>query len=373
MVSENTTIYLRTTGDDSNGGYSSGDAFLTPARAVTESHKWMVSNALATGQVLAINVGEGTFNVATTIYPAHIHGANIVWNGVTAAHTALTINNIDGAASTLLPGQLEYIDFDVTFAGGSGAAVGQFILVKVTSGGTNPNLVKGCHKIIAYSANVATVRCVRVAGATILPSGTITANVTLVKTVFDFISSTVGIFANDSAHCGIWNNMVIKGDLVQSGVWMTRGSSIILGVNFGTSEWLANLNNQSKSNIYADGSVHSYGLSHLATLDGGGFMSISGCILSGCWDNGLRAYDNGMVNFQNGQMACGGTFTLVRALRGGFINAILSVVEGCKPAGSTAFHTTSGGGIDATSATDDAAVSKATDPAPAGNGAYIAY
>jgi hypothetical protein len=368
MVSENTTIYLRTTGDDSNGGYSSGDAFLTPARAVTELHKWTAEDYF-----LTVDVGEGTFNVAATINPSHVYGANIVWIGKSNNHTTLTINNIDGAPLALSAG-LEYIDFDINFAAGSGAAVGLFILVKTTSGGSNPNLVKGCHEIIAWSANVATVRCVRVAGSTTLPSGTITGDtLTLVKTVFNFNNSTHGLFGDNSRHCGVWDKMVLKGTLGYLGIWMILGSTIVLGSNFGTSKWEVNLASQSKSNIYASGSTHSYGHTYLATLDGGGFMSLNSAILSGCWDTALRAFDNGMVNFQEGQIFCGGTFRPVQALRGGFINAVSSVVEGCLTSGSTAFYATSGGGIDASSATDDAATSNATEAAPGGNGAYIAY
>ena len=368
MLSANKTIYLRTTGDDSNGGYSSGDAFLTPGRAITETRKWMAEE-----YILGINVGEGTFNVAAFLTPSHSYGASIAWGGIADAHTNLTINNIDGAPSALSAG-LEYIDFDVTFAGGSGAAVGQFVLVKTTSGGTNPNLVKGCHEIIAYSANVATVRCVRVAGSTTLPSGTITADtLTLVKTVFDFNPATHGLFANDNKHCGLWNTMVLKGAITHTGVWMVGGSTIVLGADFGTSKWRINLSSQSKSNIYAAGSVHSYAHSHLATLDGGGYMTLRGSILSGCWDAGLRCFDNGVVNFQLGQLLCGGTFLPVQSLRGGFINAVSSVIEGCLTVGSTAFYAASGGGIDASSASDDAATFNATEALPGGAGAYIAF
>ena len=352
VINANKYIYLRTDGDDANGGTSTGDAFLTPARAMTELHKWEADE-----YVLTVSVGEGTFNVATYITPSHVSGERIAWTGVAAAHTSLTINNIDGSATALSAG-LEYIDFDVNFAGGSGAAVGMFVLVKTTSGGTNPNLVKGCHEIIAWAADVATVRCVRAAGVTTLPSGTITADtLTLVKTVFDFNTPSHGIFASSFKHCGTWKDMVFKGSLTYVGIWLTQGAVIVLSTNFGTSKWSVNLNVSSDSRLYAPGTVHSYGRNYIATADTGGSMALNGVILSGCWDTALRSFDNSTVGFEGGQVICGSVLRTIQALRGGYINAVSSVVEGSLTVGSTAFYAASGGGLVITGATDDAATS----------------
>ena len=368
VLTANKAFYVRTTGSDANDGLTAATAFLTPAKASEMVKKYVLGLYNIT-----VNVGEGTFNCATHLKPGSGEGANIAWTGVAAAHTSLTINNIDGSATALSAG-LEYIDFDVNFAGGSGAAVGMFVLVKTTSGGTNPNLVKGCHEIIAWAADVATVRCVRCAGVTKMPSGTITgATLTLVKTVLHFNSSSAGIFELEDKHCGTWNNMALKGSLSYNGVWMIRGASIVLGTNFGTSQWAANLCAQADSSIHADGSVHSYGQNYIVTADTDSFISITSTILSGCWDTGVRAYDRGTVNFQYGQEYCGGTYTPLKALRGGYVNAILSNIEGVTASTVSAFYATSGGGIDATSATDDAATSHVVAAGTPGAGAWIAY
>lgn len=367
ILTANKDFYVRTDGSDDDDGLTVATAFLTPGKASEMVKKYVLGLYNIT-----VNVGEGVFNCAASLSPGSGEGANIIWGGVAAAHTNLTINNIDGAPAALSAG-LEYIDFDVNFAGGSGATVGQFVLIKTTSGGTNPNLVKGCHEIIAYSANVATVRCVRCAGVTKMPSGTITgAALTLVKTVLHFNSSSAGIFELEDKHCGTWNNMALKGSLSYNGVWMIRGASIVLGTNFGTSQWAANLCAQADSSIHADGSVHSYGLMYVVTADTDSFISLTSAILSGCWDTGVRAYDRGTVNFQYGQEYCGGTYTPVQALRGGYVNAILSNIEGVTASTVSAFYATSGGGIDATSATDDATTSHFVAPADGGNGAWIA-
>ena len=366
-LSANKTIYVRTTGSDANDGASANTAFLTPSRAVEESKKFILGVYRC-----YVNVGEGVFDCAASLNPGCNEGAHIHWLGVSSAHTNLTINNID-VAPTALSGQLEYIDFDVPFAAGSGAAVGQFVLVKTTSGGSNPNLVKGCHEIVAWSTNVATVRCVRAAGVTTMPSGTITANtLTLVKTVLSFTGHT-GFYDDGEPHAGTWDCMVLKGDLSHKGIWMRGGTAIALGINFGTSEWTDSLICQEGGRIHASGSTHSYALSHLVTADSGGLASLGGSILSGCWDNPVRAFDWGSVIFQSGQVICGGIYYSVFAMRAGSVIAINSRVEGSKPSGSIAYYATSGGTVVATGTYDDAEVSYATGVAPGGNGASVCH
>jgi ribosomal protein L27 len=364
------TIYIRTTGNDSNGGYAGDDAFLTPGRAITELHKW-----IAEDYFLNVNIGQGTFNCAALLDSSYAYGSHTKWTGNATEYTSQTINNIDGSATALSTG-LEYIDFDVTLPAGSGAAVGQFILVKTTSGGTNPNLVKGCHEIVTWNGttNIATVRCVRTDGVTTLPSGTITVNtLTLVRTILNF-SASHGIYAATDLHCGTWDNMVFSGSLNYNGIWLTRGASISLGTNFGTSKWATNLLIQYGSQLQGDGSVHSYSDGYVVTVSSGSFASLRlAVILSGCRTNAIRTYDGSSINFQAGEVYCGGTTLNVQATRGGFINAISSIVEGCTPSASIAFYVTAGGGIDSSSSSDDAVTSRDQEAAPGGNGSYHVY
>jgi hypothetical protein len=70
---------------------------------------------------------------------------------------------------------------------------------------------------------------------------------------------------------------------------------------------------------------------------------------------------------------CAGTTHITQSLRGGYINAEGSVIEGCKTVASTAFYVASGGGIDAAGATTDAATFNATAAGTGGNGAYVTY
>jgi lipopolysaccharide export system protein LptA len=367
-LNANINLYLSTTGNDSNGGYSSGDAFLTPTRVMTELYKYTLGN-----HIINVQVSEGTFNHTVAIDPGHPEGARIAWIGTSANYTNQTINNIDASPSALATG-LEYIDFDITLPAGSGASTGHYIFVRTTSGGTNPNLVKGCHKIVAYSANVATVRCARTDGVTTMPSGTITANtLTLVKTVFS-CSSSAGIYSARSLHCCNWDKMVFEGDGSTTAVWMLRRSIITLGASFGTSNWHTNLNCQYNSSITADGSFHAYSHAYLVSVNSEGNVALrNGSIFNGGRSVAMRAYDFSLLNFQNGELYCGAHPYAIQAFRGGYVTAIDANIEGTQATGSVAFYVSSGGGLDSSGATDDAATSRDQEAAPGGNGSYHTY
>jgi hypothetical protein len=363
------TVYLRTDGNDSNDGKTASTAFLTPQRAMSEARQWVIGDYTFT-----VDIGEGTFDLASSLSTYSVEGANIVWVGDISEYTSLTIDNIDGSTTDLSTG-LEYIDFDVSLPAASGATVNQFVLVKTTSGGTNPNLVKGCHEIVAWNGttNIATVRCVRVAGSTTLPSGTITADeLTLVRSVFHF-SSSHGITTSGARHCGNWDGLVLKGSLSYTGIWMLRGAKVALGTNFGTSQWKVNLQSQYASDLQGDYSTHSYSYAYLATTSSGGTLSLRYSTLSGCRALPARAFDGSVLNLQGSQVLCAGSPQSVQALRRGFVNATLVNIEGCKPSGSVAFYVSSGGLIDSSGSSDDASTSRDQEGAPGGNGSYHVY
>jgi hypothetical protein len=368
VLTVNEVLYVRTTGNDLNDGLSANTAFLTPSRAVEEAKKYSPGS-----YYLYIDVGEGTFNCSTSLDPGAHQGSHIVWVGEASEYTSQTINNIDASTANLSTG-LEYIDFDVSLPADSGAAVGMFLLIKGTSGGTNPNLVKGCHEIVAYSANVATVRCVRVAGSTTLPSGTITGtSVVLVKTVLNFNNNTAGIYTSGEVHAGNWDSMVFKGTLVGTGIWILKGAKIALGTSFGTSKWHTNLNCQYNSSIQADYSVHSYSDSYLVSLSSAGALSLRYATLSGGGGIGARAYGSSYLNLQGATVICAGLSHSVQSFRGGYVDALSSIVEGCVPSTSIAFYVASGGGIDSYGATDDAATSRSQAAGSGGAGSYHTY
>jgi hypothetical protein len=336
---------------------------------MAELHKWNTGP-----YTITVDIGEGTFNCANDLNPSRADGQSIQWDGAATAYTSRTINNIDGSPTALSAG-LEYIDFDVSLPAASGASVGQYILVKTTTGGTYPNLVKGCHEIVAWNGttNIATVRCVRGDSVTAMPSGAITAStLTLVKSVFHFSDSN-GITENGALHCGTWDNMIFKGSLTYHGIRLLAGSTIVLGSNFGTSKWFINLRAQNKGNILADYSVHSYSDTYAVMLGDGSSGSLRHAILSGCKSLAILCSAASGLNFYRGQVYCAGIPCVMQADSGSSIFASRSVIEGCASTGSVAFYVTSGGGIDSSLAFTDAETPRDQEAAPGGNGSYHVY
>jgi len=368
LLDANKTFYVRTTGSDSNNGLSAQYAFLTFERAIEETQKWRTGD-----KSITINVGSGNYTKTSHIDPAHSDGHRITWTGDADEYTSRTINNIDASTTPYVTG-IDTFDFDVSLPAGSGAAAGQFIIVKEASGGTNPNLVKGCHLITwwDYNNNIATVTVARNSNSSKLPSGTITANVTLVRTV-SVTSTAQGIYSTSGKHCGNWNNMVFRGCADYVGVWLLNQSKIVLQDNFATAMWEENLKCMN-STIEAKGSVHSFAFNYIVSASDGGFVTLrAGSILSGAAGLAARAYNNGMLDLLASEVCYGGYVYNVQALQGGFVSAQNVNVEGCATTGSNAFYVTSGGGIDSSGATNDAATARGQESAPGGNGSYHVY
>ena len=364
------TLYVRTDGDDTNNGLTSGNAFETPAKAVAAS-KEDVHGIYRT----YVDVGEGTFD-CDTLLPGCREGSHIHWTGNATAYASRTANNFSSSTANMPDARHNYFYFNV-FIPANSAAVNRYVIVKTATGGTNPHLLLGCHEIISWDPGMgcATLKVIRAAGVTAMPSvetsANMTVDVTVVNTVLSF--SDHGIYSTDEYHAGTWDGMVLVGDFAHHGVFMRGGTRIILGSNFGTSHWASNLISQSRSAIFSAYTAHSYSLSYNVTVDGGGFVSLVGSILSGCYSTPIRVFNGGLVDFSTGQVLCGGYTYCVFAMRGGSIIATDSSVKGCKPSGSIAYYATSAGTVIATGTTDDAETSYATGASPGGNGASVCH
>jgi len=337
---------------------------------VDELYRWV-----ADGYDITVNIGEGSFNCGAALTPSYAYGANVYWEGVTVNETSLATSNIDGSASALITG-LERIDFDLTLPSGNTTTVGDFIIVKTTSGGSNPELLKGTHEVITWNgtSNVATLRVARRDGVTTLPSGAITVDTcTVVKSKFYF-SASHGMKVTGAYHCGNWNNLVFHGSALYEGIWLLNGAAITLKPNFGTSEWAVNLHAQGGAAIYADYTSHSYCDSFiLFAVNNSSISCRYGSIINGARTTGISAQGGSTVSAYELESYCAGGTYLVQSYKGSFVDCENGIFNGALTAGSTAFYATSGGGIDSSGTTTDAATDRGTEGAPGGNGAYHVY
>lgn len=140
LLSGNTTLYVRTDGNDANDGTAndSSHAKLTIAGALAS----LAGKLIASGVLVTIQVADGTYNVASTLNIDHPDGDKIRILGNTSAETTVAITAIDTTAKTvtvvgnytasLLAGDVfeirnsttsglngAYVTSNVTYSGGS--------------------------------------------------------------------------------------------------------------------------------------------------------------------------------------------------------------------------------------------------------------
>lgn len=358
------------TGNDSNNGQTANTAFLTVERMIDELYRWV-----ADGYDITVNIGEGTYNSTEPLAPSYAYGGNVYWEGDYTKYTSnMSTSNID-ASATSSGGNLEYIDFDLHLPSGADVDTDDHIIVKSATGGTNPELLLGCHAVQTWNGtgNIATLRVFRRDGVTKLPSGSITVNeATVLRTTLDFTGA--GIKVSGAYHSGTWNYMTLRGDPGAYGVWMLNGAAITLGGDMGIISFDTGLYAQNNSSIFADGAVISKCWEWGVIANNGGVISLRyGAIVSGCATGGMKIFNGANVNCYQLYILCYGSSYGVYSYKGGFVDIQSGVLSGYHSSTPYGLYVASGGGIDSTSITADNPVVRGTASSPAGNGAYHAY
>ena len=363
VLSENKTYYVRTTGNDTTGDGSSGTPWLTVGRALDEIYKW-----IADENTITIDVGEGTF-AESTLSPTYAYGSNLYVTGVSETHTSGCAVSSIGSITALESG-LEYIDFTITLPAGYTTSVGDYIACKTASGGTNEHLTLGVHEVIGWNSGTraATVRCVRRAGVTAVPSGAISlTDIRVIKTVLAFASGH-GINMVGAYHGGNWDALVLTGNSSGYALNLTNGASIVASSSFATSDWNNTIYCAGNGNFFGDSTCHSFCRGSLIRVQNGGVAQIRyGTVLTGAKTTGIFCFVGATVAAYRVQMATCGNADGVLCYQGGFVDVSSGYVRDGNPTGNGC-NANRGGGIDATSATISG---YATSTATATNGYII--
>jgi hypothetical protein len=346
VLSENKTYYVRTTGNDTTGDGSSGTPWLTVSRALDEIYKWVADE-----NTITIDVGEGTFN-ESTLSPTYAYGSNLYVVGVSETHNAGCAVSAIGSITALESG-LEYIDFTITLPVGYTSATGQYIICKTASGGTNEHLTLGVHEVVGWDSGnrAATVRCVRRAGVTAVPSGAISlTDIRVIKTVLSF-SSGHGVSMTGAYHGGNWNSLVLKGNASGYALNLLSGASFSADTSFGTSNWNYTIYCAGNGNFFGDSTCHSFCRGSLVRVQNGGIAQLRyNAVLTGARTQGIFCFVGGTVAAYQVQMATCGNADGVLCYQGGFVDISSGYIRDGNPTG-TGCNANRGGGIDATSAT----------------------
>ena len=221
-ISSSTNFYVATTGNDTTGDGSSGNPWLTVGQALNYLGNFWINEAAT----VTIWLADGSYTLTSTINVQHPCGARITIQGTNSYNTILSsIASSSGSA-----GAWSYV---LNMAIVANIAVGDYMLIKSVSGGTNPLLLCGCHKVTAVGSSTITVLSTsRYSSAA---SGVVTGTITNVKTVINVPSNVAGLTVSGMYSLGLVDVLAFAGNATSntSGIVATHGGSINLGATVG--------------------------------------------------------------------------------------------------------------------------------------------
>lgn len=239
ILSEDVTIYVDPNGSDFTGNGSIEKPYKTIGRAAEHYLLLIPGNFEVT-----VHLNPGIHTVSSRFQVSYPFGASLVFEGETETLAAPTVDNIDAAADTdaNYP-QLRFYDFELDVTG-TAAEAGMFVVITNATGGTNPQVLNGLHRIESVASDTAVCRVWQCAGANaVLPSGAITvSDVKLLKSVLKFTANSQGVWLNGISAMGQWDNLVIEGNVdaytsERAGVEMVGGAFIRSALGLYMHEW----------------------------------------------------------------------------------------------------------------------------------------
>jgi hypothetical protein len=290
-----TSFYVATTGNDITGDGSSGNPWATVGKAISYLNYFRLNTTVT------INVASGHYNESTiyiTNTPSNglyirIIGASILTKNMTSLQSC---SGSAGAWSQVL--NLNSV---------AGISVGDFVGVKVISGGTNNAAVYGYCAVTNVDTGNNRITVLNKNYAASTPSGAITATVYVFTTVLNF-NSVDGIYIQDAVN-DLLNNIALNNTGAKSSAGiMVNASSNGNGSGY-VGAWLGASN--FSNNFRAVGPItarvnyaFASGGDNGFRCDNNGFLYVSAASLSVGNANGLFSYHGGQISLTD-TISCG--------------------------------------------------------------------
>jgi hypothetical protein len=280
VINTNTTYYIATTGSDSTGDGSSGN----PWASISKSLSYLADFWITTAATVTIKLADGSYTTAVVV--AHPCGAQI--NIVGTNTYAKSISSIQSSSGGV--GAWSYV---VNLNNVTNIAVNDYVLIATASGGTNPLLIVGCHKITNVDGGNSQITFTSKSQYSSAAAGAVTATVTVVKTFLSVAASATGITVSGNYSLGLVDKLVLVGANVTNsdGLAAIYGGSITLGTTIGADNCL------------------------IGAYAGYNGILIPGNVIVSGGSYGLLSLEGGVIDGQTAVVACGALqgFTCIRS------------------------------------------------------------
>ena len=160
-----TTLYVKTTGNDTTGDGSSATPWATIDKAMA-----YLSERTLTAEVI-IDIEEGSYPTTSILTLKHPQGGNISIKGDYKYDSGCTLTATDSTSGT-------HSDYTFTVTDIADYTVGMFVTIISASGGTNPTYCVGTLEIMSKSGSSVVLRWPDVTASA---SGAVSANISVPK------------------------------------------------------------------------------------------------------------------------------------------------------------------------------------------------
>jgi len=362
IVDSTFTIFVKTTGNDTTGDGSSTSPYATVGRAMVDVSKLIPSVAIdgSSENSVVIDVEAGHYTEPYTIRPLFPYGGRLYIIGDYQdcdASTATSYGSVTFSGTT----DFDYIDISGVLAAGTTATVGDYLVVKSATGGTNAQLVEGCHEITAWNSGTRayTARVMRRSSVTTAPSGTITLTTAHVSKTILTWSGKHGVLIAGMYWGGQWQNITLVGDGGYTALWCLNGGKAQFDGNMSMSKWLTGVHSSFAGYVYCNDMAVSFATTGFQCSNSAGMNAYSTVM------NGMKTY---AINCSVGStVQCGsmrihtsGNATTIICFSHSYVDISSGYVS--YPKTTTTYAATyRGGGVDFTSATLTGGVTATSD------------
>jgi len=323
VISEDTTLYVSTTGDDIIGDGSLSTPYATPHKALDYlKNKWINGDAVVT-----IQCGDGSYVLTETISPNHPCGDRIKLIGENVYSKSLTsIQSSSGSAGAW--------SLVLNLNNVTSIESGDFVIIHTPSGGTRPYHVCGCHEVTNVDAVNSRITIASGHQGSIAPSGAISATVIIVKTIFQMAAGEHGLYIDQNNKLGGLGNIVFDGGgSTGYGIYITDFSflKILAATYVGTYDTNLGMFSDNNSVIKAEGLVacSKQGASHAIMADDKSTIICPNAIASGVSASGKYGFYS-VYNSHieaTGAVSTGGVSIGILASIRGMIRAVNAIAD----------------------------------------------
>ena len=194
-LTEDTSYYISSSGNDTTGDGSSGTPWATPHKAFETLKDYYVPEDVAVS--IIIKDGEIDLSSEDDLVIDHPQGDRITLKGENSYAIAFTSASQSGSAGSYA--------LTLGCSDTSDVEVGDHVLVKAASSGTNPEQVLGRHEVATVNTDTSIVVTSKNLGS-VAPSGAVSSSGVVIKSILDFGANKVDIYKEINVE-----DIVIKG------------------------------------------------------------------------------------------------------------------------------------------------------------------